>query len=35
MQTTAQREIATALENALDAHRQRIIVSQLQVNFVK
>jgi Protein of unknown function (DUF4239) len=34
-QKTAQREIATALENALDARRQRIIVSQSQVNLVK
>jgi hypothetical protein len=34
-QKTAQREITTALENALDARRQRIIVSQLQVNLVK
>jgi hypothetical protein len=34
-QGTAQREIAVALENALDARRQRIIVSQSQVNFIK
>ena len=34
-QGTAQREIAVALENALDARRQRIIVSQSQVNAVK
>jgi len=34
-QQTAQREIATALENALDARRQRIIISRSQVNFVK
>ena len=34
-QKTAQREIATALESALDARRQRIIVSQSQVNLVK
>jgi hypothetical protein len=34
-QQTAQREIATALENALDARRQRIIISQSQVNGVK
>jgi hypothetical protein len=34
-QKTAQREIATALERALDARRQRIIVSQSQVNLVK
>ena len=32
---TAQREIAVAIENALDARRQRIIVSQSQVSFVK
>jgi hypothetical protein len=34
-QKTAQREIATALENAFDARRQRIIVSQSHVNLVK
>jgi len=34
-QQTAQREIAAALENALDARRQRIIISGSQVNFVK
>jgi hypothetical protein len=34
-QKTAQREIATALETALDARRQRIIVSQSQVNLLK
>jgi hypothetical protein len=34
-QQTAQREIATALESAFDARRQRIIVSQSQVNLVK
>jgi hypothetical protein len=34
-QQTAQREITTALENALDARRQRIIISQSQVNWVK
>ena len=34
-QQIAQREIATALESALDARRQRIIVSQSQVNLVK
>jgi hypothetical protein len=34
-QKTAQREIATALERAFDARRQRIIVSQSQVNLVK
>ena len=32
---TAQREIATALETALDARRQRIIISQSQVNLLK
>jgi len=31
----AQREIATALETAFDARRQRIIISQSQVNLVK
>jgi hypothetical protein len=31
----AQREITLALENALDARRQRILVSQSQVNWVK
>jgi hypothetical protein len=34
-QQTAQREITTALENALDARRQRIIVSYAEVNLVK
>jgi Protein of unknown function (DUF4239) len=34
-QENAQREIATALENALEARRQRIIVSLSQVNLVK
>jgi hypothetical protein len=34
-QETAQREITTAIENALDARRQRIIVSLAQVNWVK
>ena len=34
-QKTAQREIATAFETALDARRQRIIISQSQVNLVK
>jgi hypothetical protein len=34
-QQIAQREIATALENALDARRQRIIISQSEVNWVK
>jgi hypothetical protein len=34
-QQTAQREITTAIENALDARRQRIILSQLQINWMK
>jgi hypothetical protein len=34
-QKTAQREIAAALETALDARRQRIIISQSQVNLLK
>lgn len=34
-QITAQHEIATALESAVDARRQRIIVSQSHVNGVK
>jgi hypothetical protein len=34
-QQLAQREITTGLENALDARRQRIIISQSQVNWVK
>src|SRR6516225_3804640 len=34
-QQIAQREITTALENALDARRQRIIISHSQVNWVK
>ena len=34
-QEIAQREMATALENALDARRQRIIVSRSQVNLTK
>ena len=34
-QQTAQREIITALGSALDARRQRIIVSQAEVNAVK
>jgi hypothetical protein len=34
-QTIAQREIVTSLEHALDARRQRIIVSQSSVNGVK
>ena len=31
----AQREIVGAVQNALDARRQRIIISQSQVNFAK
>ena len=34
-QKAAQREIATALETAFDARRQRIIISRSQVNLVK
>ena len=34
-QTTAQREITTALENALDARRERIIISHSEVNWLK
>jgi uncharacterized MnhB-related membrane protein len=34
-QRTAQREMATALETAFDARRQRIIISQSQVNLLK
>jgi hypothetical protein len=34
-QAVAQREITTSLENALDARRQRIIISLSQVNLVK
>jgi len=34
-QKIARREITTALGNALDARRQRIIISQSQVNLVK
>lgn len=34
-QQIAQREIITALENALDARRQRIEISQSQVNWIK
>ena len=34
-QKTAQREIVTALETALDARRQRIMISQSQVNLLK
>ncbi|MGC2223634.1 MAG: hypothetical protein WA624_15415 [Methylocella sp.] len=34
-QQTAQREITTALESALDARRQRILISLSEVNLVK
>jgi hypothetical protein len=34
-QTTAQREIVTALQGALDARRQRIILSESSVNWAK
>jgi hypothetical protein len=34
-QKTAQRQMAAALETALDARRQRIIISQSQVNLLK
>jgi hypothetical protein len=34
-QQIAQREIAASVENALDARRQRIIISRSQVNWVK
>src|SRR5437588_11977471 len=34
-QQTAQRQITTAIETALDARRQRIIISRSAVNFVK
>jgi Protein of unknown function (DUF4239) len=34
-QQTAQREIVNALGNAFDARRQRIIISQSKVNFLK
>jgi len=34
-QQTAQREITSAIETALDARRQRIIISRSEVNFVK
>ena len=34
-QIAAQREMVTALENALDARRQRIILSRSSVNWVK
>jgi hypothetical protein len=34
-QQTAQREITTSLENALDARRQRIILSESKVSWIK
>ena len=34
-QKTAQREIVASLQNALDARRQRIILSESSVNWVK
>lgn len=34
-QRTAQRELVSSLQNALDARRQRIIVSESRVNWVK
>jgi hypothetical protein len=34
-QTVAQREMVSALENALDARRQRIILSGLTINWIK
>ena len=34
-QKAAQRDIATALETALDARRQRILISESQVNLLK
>ena len=34
-QKTAQRDIATAFETAFDARRQRIIISESQVNMLK
>ena len=34
-QRTAQREIAASLQRALDARRQRIVISQSSVNSVK
>jgi hypothetical protein len=34
-QKIAQREMVSALENAFDARRQRIIISHLQVNLIK
>jgi hypothetical protein len=34
-QVVGQREMATAFENALDARRQRIILSRSSINWVK
>ena len=34
-QTIAQRELVTALRNALDARRERIIISKSRINWVK
>jgi uncharacterized MnhB-related membrane protein len=34
-QQTAQREITTALQNALNARRERIVISHSEVNWVK
>jgi hypothetical protein len=34
-EVVAQRELATALQNALDARRQRLLISQSTVNWVK
>jgi hypothetical protein len=34
-QQIAQRDLSTALENAMEARRQRIVISRLQVNWVK
>ena len=34
-QVAAQREVLAAVQNALDARRQRIIISQSTVNWVK
>jgi hypothetical protein len=34
-QVTAQRELVTSLESALEARRQRIVISQAGVNWVK
>jgi len=34
-QEVAQRELVTALESAMDARRQRVLISRLEVGFVK